>query len=125
ASRGIERDRGAAATILVVRAQHFVEFAVRLASTSGGVAGLARALLSCCAKLKSHAPVARISKPIVLNGVGMSRCATPSTNPIEPPGLRITSTIKASVVVANSAIARSSCVSAVVLLGGDIDGIRR
>ena len=56
-------------------------------------------MLSCDAKLKSQAPVARISKPMMLNGVGMSRCETASTNETSPPGLRITSTTSASVFV--------------------------
>ena len=46
-----------------------LKFASRFARTSGGVAGLSLALVSCAAKLNSHAAVARISKPIVWNGV--------------------------------------------------------
>jgi len=46
---------------------------------AGGVAGFARALLSADAKLNSHAAVARISKPMMRNSCGISRCATDST----------------------------------------------
>jgi hypothetical protein len=38
---------------------------------------------------------------------------------------RITSTIKPSVLAPNTVIARSSCASAIAVLGGDIVGIRR
>jgi len=98
---------------------------LKSAFLAGGVAGFARAALSCDAKLKSHAAVARISNPIVVKGVGMSRCAAASTNATDPPGLRITSTIIASVVAPYKAIARSSCASAIAEFGGDIEGIRR